>query len=92
MSDMGVINQEAAERLLFFSKAEQVLKFFQEIQKNLKPNEQKIIELASNVITNLANEKKNGSIHLNFFFISKSLNEATPLIFQLLIFQSFDDR
>ena len=64
---MGVIDREAAERLLFFSKAEQVLKFFQEIQKQLSPSDQKIIESASNVITNLANEKKNNKIERNSF-------------------------
>lgn len=59
MSDLGVFNEEAAKRILFFRKSEKILEYIHEIQRELDWSEKKILDKAADIITDLMNRKMN---------------------------------
>ncbi len=60
MADLGVMGEEGAKRLKFFSKSKEILKFIAEIQKDINNSaDREILEKATDVITGLVNEMMN---------------------------------
>ena len=60
MADLGVMGEEGAKRLKFFSKSKEILKFIADIQKDITNSaDREILEKATDVITGLVNEKMN---------------------------------
>ena len=60
MPDLGVIGSKGSERLKFFSKSKEILKFIADIQKNItNSTDREILEKATDVITGLVNQLMN---------------------------------
>ena len=62
MADLGVMGEEGALRLIFFSKSRDILKFIADIQKNITNSaDREILEKATEIITGLVNKLMNSS-------------------------------
>jgi len=60
MADLGVVGKNGVERLKFFSKSKEILKFIADIQKYItNSTDREILEKATNVITDRVNEMMN---------------------------------
>lgn len=60
MSDMGWIGGDhAIDRLTFFRKAEEILKYIHDIEKNFSWEDKAVLEKAGEIITNFINQKMN---------------------------------
>lgn len=60
MPDLGVIGKKGSERLKFFSKSKEILKFIADIQKNItNSTDREILEKTTDIITGLVNQLMN---------------------------------
>lgn len=57
MEHQGTINNDAADHLLFFAKAEEILRMMHDISKFFSWEEKRVLEEAANVITKVVFEK-----------------------------------
>ncbi len=60
MADLGVMGEEGAKRLKFFSKSKEILKFIADIQKDITNSaDREILEKTTDIITGLVNRLMN---------------------------------
>jgi len=59
MSHRAIINQDGMDRVNFFAKSNEILKYIHEIEKFFNWDERKVLEQAADIITSLVNKKMN---------------------------------